>query len=476
MRWLWVWCLGLLFSCVQAQENEAFHLVQAVAKFPVIDVWLHVPAQNAVVSEQFTASFGENSLQVISVETAASTGQGVGYIFLVDISKSIGSRQLVQIKRSLHQWFLDMGEDDRAAILTFGHRVNRSLEFTNDRSKLNNAVNLLATTDMETSLYEGLLQAIALGRQQQVGMPERRSIVVLSDGIDDSLNGATVDEVLQQNGESQIPIYAIGFASQPVSERGREGLKVLATLSRQSGGHFMQAGSAQLDTAYTTQHRHIEHAYRLRLECRSCIPDGQIQHLDVSWSDGERTLNQGLQIRLLPKPAAPGSEGESGAKPKSRSPMLFAIGLGVFLGGVVWLYRQRLAYPGYLPHDKDVAIEPRISPKAKPEAVLPEGVSILLTVVTGAEPGKVYRFQLQDSAVLGRGVGASDWLIDGDAEISARHASIQWAAGKLTLRDLNSTNGTSINGVPIRNEYPLRNGDLLLLGRTELRITCPILN
>ena len=38
------------------------------------------------------------------------------------------------------------------------------------------------------------------------------------------------------------------------------------------------------------------------------------------------------------------------------------------------------------------------------------------------------------------------------------------------IRDLNSTNGTLVNGVPIHNDYPLRNGDLLLLGRTELRI------
>jgi pSer/pThr/pTyr-binding forkhead associated (FHA) protein len=55
-------------------------------------------------------------------------------------------------------------------------------------------------------------------------------------------------------------------------------------------------------------------------------------------------------------------------------------------------------------------------------------------------------------------------------EISSQHVLLQRLAGKLIARDLNSTNGTLVNGVPIHNDYPLRDGDLLLLGRTEMRI------
>jgi pSer/pThr/pTyr-binding forkhead associated (FHA) protein len=55
-------------------------------------------------------------------------------------------------------------------------------------------------------------------------------------------------------------------------------------------------------------------------------------------------------------------------------------------------------------------------------------------------------------------------------EISAQHAMLQYLENKLSIRDLSSTNGTLVNGVPIHNTFPLKSGDLILLGRTELRI------
>jgi pSer/pThr/pTyr-binding forkhead associated (FHA) protein len=71
--------------------------------------------------------------------------------------------------------------------------------------------------------------------------------------------------------------------------------------------------------------------------------------------------------------------------------------------------------------------------------------------------------------MLGR-AGSCDLSLSDDAEVSTQHAVLQFVNGKLTVRDLQSTNGTQVNGVPINNDYPLRSGDLLLLGRTELRI------
>ena len=88
-------------------------------------------------------------------------------------------------------------------------------------------------------------------------------------------------------------------------------------------------------------------------------------------------------------------------------------------------------------------------------------------MVTGIEKGKVHQLQISDRVILGRAVNC-DLTLD-DIEISGQHAMIQLVGSKLIIRDLGSTNGTLVNGVPVHNEYPLRDGDLLLLGRTELR-------
>jgi pSer/pThr/pTyr-binding forkhead associated (FHA) protein len=39
------------------------------------------------------------------------------------------------------------------------------------------------------------------------------------------------------------------------------------------------------------------------------------------------------------------------------------------------------------------------------------------------------------------------------------------------VEDLGSTNGTALNGSPISGQRRVADGDLILLGRTELRLT-----
>lgn len=66
----------------------------------------------------------------------------------------------------------------------------------------------------------------------------------------------------------------------------------------------------------------------------------------------------------------------------------------------------------------------------------------------------------------------ADIRVDGDPTVSRRHAAIcLHPNGKLTITDLNSTNGTRINGKKIKQEGRLREGDALQLG---LNTTCMI--
>jgi pSer/pThr/pTyr-binding forkhead associated (FHA) protein len=59
----------------------------------------------------------------------------------------------------------------------------------------------------------------------------------------------------------------------------------------------------------------------------------------------------------------------------------------------------------------------------------------------------------------------------GDAEVSARHARLFVQERRLLLEDLGSTNGTWLNGVRVLAPTPVREGDVLRCGQTELRLT-----
>jgi hypothetical protein len=70
--------------------------------------------------------------------------------------------------------------------------------------------------------------------------------------------------------------------------------------------------------------------------------------------------------------------------------------------------------------------------------------------------------------VIGRGSHADFVLADDDA-VSRTHAEIAVRAGLCLIRDLDSCNGTLLNGRPVRRAR-LRRGDVLLLGETEIRV------
>ena len=78
------------------------------------------------------------------------------------------------------------------------------------------------------------------------------------------------------------------------------------------------------------------------------------------------------------------------------------------------------------------------------------------------------RKELAAGAVLGRGV-AADLRID-DPTVSGSHARFERDEHGWHVRDLGSTNGSSVNGARVAERMPVRPGDTVALGGVELRV------
>jgi adenylate cyclase len=63
-----------------------------------------------------------------------------------------------------------------------------------------------------------------------------------------------------------------------------------------------------------------------------------------------------------------------------------------------------------------------------------------------------------------------DGLLLSDPEVSRRHVSLTLDGDAVVLEDLGSTNGTMLNGTTITGPVHLDEGDVALLGRTELQL------
>ncbi len=88
----------------------------------------------------------------------------------------------------------------------------------------------------------------------------------------------------------------------------------------------------------------------------------------------------------------------------------------------------------------------------------------VLVIATGAEAGS--RVVLEHSIVIGRDPMAELVLSD-DALLSWHHARVEDRGDSWTLVDLESTNGTSVTGVPVR-EHGLQPNDRIMLGSTAI--------
>jgi len=80
--------------------------------------------------------------------------------------------------------------------------------------------------------------------------------------------------------------------------------------------------------------------------------------------------------------------------------------------------------------------------------------------------GKGGLFPLREKTVT---VGRDDQnnIVIADPKISLRHCTIEWQKGDACIVDQESTNGTAINGKPVK-EHALRDRDVITLGFTTL--------
>ncbi len=279
--------------------------------------------------------------------------------------------------------------------------------------------------------------------------------------------------------------------------------------------------------AYRALRAQIAEQYQARLSCPACLADGSLYRLQLVLDQGGATVAADLDVRLPAAPEAPASPSASptpeapkppettpppedaakaGAatepaktptdtpeKPETPapteavplpapgpSPWIWAAGGAALLLLLLLLglfARRRAARaaaeanppPEPIPDLPLVTEQPalEITPPRTPPP--PAGPVLYLAVVSGQRRGQRLSLVLDGPKTLGRAPGC-DLVLGGDPEVSQRHCQVRIATPHLLIGDLGSTNGTRVNGVPIAAAYALADGDLLGIGRTELRV------
>ncbi len=99
-------------------------------------------------------------------------------------------------------------------------------------------------------------------------------------------------------------------------------------------------------------------------------------------------------------------------------------------------------------------------------AIIPDDIDARLRVVAGPDTGTDIPIK-ESITIIGRDDDCHVRL--DDPRVSTRHAMVYFASGEFRVRDLDSTNGSLLNGSPL-TEFAFQDGDDLRVGKSVVRL------
>ena len=461
---------------------------------------------------------GSNKFEITQILPFKITDEKIAYVFLIDISSSVGKSQFAAICEAISIWIDKMERGDKAAVVTFGDKVTVASDFTGDKAKLKQLVTGLTNSDSSTQLYGGLVKAAEMLRISEAGLPDRRSAVIFTDGKNGSTSTYTKNEAVNAVTGSHAPFYAASFTA--VSKETGGSLADFGAVMRQSGGDLYEIKSdGTIFEIFDEIYNQISDIYIATAEIPEPLRDGEKRPLRLSVSIEARTIEETIDIKfMLPAPTettAAAETKETGSSPAETagesdpgvSPVIFVAIFAVPVSVAVFFTiffvvksRNRVPLPpkarplpAVRPQNNQ---EPRFAagfqtsgtgfnfnntagPPDKNEKTQPlfsEALFILdiaeSNLDKGGPPREYTRTLRGETFVrIGREPGSNDIVIN-DATVSGQQCIIKADRSGLGIINKSSANKTLLNGKAIENTAyePMPPFSIIKIGRTELTI------
>lgn len=300
--------------------------------------------------------------------------------------------------------------------------------------------------------------------------PHRKLIVVVSDGLNLSMDRRVFKKLGDNARAAHVPIHSIAFS--PTDDRGP--LLNLGEISKRSNGTFRWAKTGE----------------DLRTQIETLVEELNKQYvLTFKVKDLDSIANKSFHLRCEDLDSNDYLTGAFVAPPKPRY-WLWALigvgGLGLLIGLIlliVKLVRSREREPvatasgAVGKKGKGKAAPP---PSQQPAAAPPQQYAAAggapaaaarratLIVIDGKLAGQQHALTPGAAFYVGKAMG--HLIIADDPTVSSQHAMISTdAAGGWVLTDLGSTNGTYVNNQRLTQPTYVRDGDLVRFGNTQVK-------
>ncbi len=456
-----------------------------------------VPGEERI--DDFKISLGGQEMEPVSLEWENEIHTPVTYYCLVDVSGSMNEEQMSQTKETLSAIADGLLDGDNMVIGTLGNQTDAG-DFLTEPEEIKETIEALAAGGEDTNLYQGICESIRI-LESDPGVNPRKCLLILSDGKDDQKTGITKGEAEKAVAEASIPVYTVAVLRDAPDEEAIDNAKLLGSFARMSAGgaHFAPKldgiTAAEAGTAIRFQR---ENGFVVTAKLPDTLPDKDEMLLRMVYTSAEGAVYEDT-LKLyaedltgvfqseeqeadteerLPEPLLP--EPSSSLSPWLIAAIAAAVLLVLaVLTAVCLRKRKRKENPDGRKdgsEENSAAVTAVTSGEAAPVSGTKErSVRVLelrLYAIGYSGIGHTLRLEEGKEMTVGRN-GKADIILDPkDPKLSGVHCEMKWENGKVYIRDMDSKNGTFVNGIPIRTigRVAVHTGETIRMGSYEYRV------
>lgn len=492
--------LGLvLLSAVEALAADGLRVVGNYTDEQGIS--LYVKGVEAEITSA-ECQIGTKAGQQVSYENVADMENAPKTLIMIDNSLSITEANREKIHDFLMEFVDDKDKREKIAIAVFDEGIKDILDYTEDDKALKMAVDTLSYQDQETYLTDVLYDVIA---QEHIGSEDcYKRIIIISDGVDNKAIGYTKDELYALIAEKAYPIYTVGC----IYKENNEQLENMFAISRMTGAKEFLLDDVEDTDALVDEITEDNHVAHFIVTPEESEMDGSNKSilLTIQTAQGEQQVE--TQVKMPFKAQMQEAEEEADEPKPVKEPepqeteytedventeepgvsitaiiIIVIVICLIIVCVIVFLFRKKNT------GSKDDFEMLGETVNTTPEVQTDE--TVLMTDSDGdrtrmiwggaakqytlnltdiKNPGRTFQIPIKDSVIIGRRTGEANLVIDYDKSVSGRHCVISVRNGKFYVKDLQSSNGTMLNGTRILAEMELHSGAALTLGRLEMKV------
>lgn len=228
-------------------------------------------------------------------------GEGVDYYILLDVSASIPDSQFANIKDGIINFISSKGEKDKCFLLTFGDTSNLVLNGSENPQDAAAVIQGLTNDDMETVLFQTLVQTADMIDKAAQTEEKRRVIITITDGEDCVTGQATSNEAVSELNHKGIPMYAIA-----VDVGKEEYINSFGELARNTGGTLSIFNSGTCLELMNQIRSTVENSYVAFFHSDTNVASNTREDLTVKFPDQQVTdTKEVIPTRWIPDTEAP---------------------------------------------------------------------------------------------------------------------------------------------------------------------------